>query len=48
MARELKSFILNPNKRIEFSKKARKRAVEVHDAKKISEKLSNLYQSLLL
>lgn len=47
MAQELKLFILNPKKRIEFSKKARKRAETVHDAKIIARKLSNLYESLI-
>lgn len=47
MAKELRSLILNPNKRIEFSRKARRRAETVHDAKIIAGKLSDLYDSLL-
>lgn len=47
MAVELESFILNPKKRIEFSKNARKRAVNVHDIIVISKKIANVYESLL-
>ena len=47
MANELKLFILNPKRRMEFSKKARKRAETVHDAKIIAKKLSDLYESIL-
>lgn len=43
----IKSFILNPKLREEYSKRARKRALEVHDAKIISKKIADVYNSLL-
>ncbi len=44
----LKKFILKPKLRLEYSNKARKRAVEVHDVSLVAKKLSKLYDSLLI
>lgn len=46
IADALKSFILSPKKRLVFAKKARERAVTVHDAKIGAQKLADLYTSL--
>lgn len=43
----IKKFILHPKLRIEYSRRARKRAVEVHDATIGANKLAQLYESLL-
>ncbi|HEX7041638.1 MAG TPA: glycosyltransferase family 4 protein [Patescibacteria group bacterium] len=43
----IKEFILSTQKRLFFSKKARERALKIHDTKVIAKKLENLYQSLL-
>lgn len=47
IAEALKSFILNPKKRLLYAKKARQRAVTVHDARIGANKLAALYTSLL-
>lgn len=47
LAKALKEFILKPKLRVQYSKKARKRALEVHDAEITSNKISKLYESLL-
>lgn len=46
LADAIKKFILSPKMRDEFSRKARKRAVEVHDAKIGANKLAQLYKLL--
>lgn len=43
----MKEFILSAKKRLEFSKRARMRAENVHTVKVLSKKLDMLYQSLL-
>ncbi len=43
----LKEFILKPKLRLEYSKKARKRAVEFHDVSLVAKKLSKLYDFIL-
>jgi glycosyltransferase involved in cell wall biosynthesis len=47
MAFALKSFILNTHLRSDYAKKARKRAVEVHDISIGSSKLAALYEQVL-
>ncbi len=46
LAGALKSFILNPKKRIHYADIARERAVTVHDARIGANKLTDLYTSL--
>lgn len=48
LAKAIKEFILNEKMRFEYCQKARKRALEVHDARIISKKIANLYKGLLL
>lgn len=43
----MKEYILNHEKRILFSQKARKRALEVHDVQIIADKLDKVYQKVL-
>lgn len=43
----MKDFILHPQKRMEYSKRARQRAEEVHDVHIIAKKIDIVYQSLL-
>ena len=47
IAEALKSYILSPKKRLEFAKKARTRALTVHDARIGAKKLAALYTSLI-
>lgn len=47
IARAIKSFILQPSLRLMYAKKARKRAVTVHDISLGAKKLDLLYQKLL-
>lgn len=47
LARGIKAYILNPNLRIGYAKKARARAVHVHDITIGADKLDKLYQNLL-
>jgi len=47
LASSLKQFILNPKIRKEYSAKARKRAIEVHDIAIGAKKISRLYQNVL-
>lgn len=42
----MKNFILSPSKRIEYAKKARKRAEKVHDVKVIARQLEDVYEKL--
>lgn len=47
LADAIKKFILNPRLREDYSRRARKRAEMVHDAKIGAKKLAQLYNSLL-
>ncbi len=47
IARAVKSFILNPKKRLAYGKRARRRAEAVHDISIGARKLSDLYHHLL-
>lgn len=47
LADSIKKLILNPKLRYEYSKKARKRAVEVHDTKHAAKKIANVYETIL-
>lgn len=44
---EMKDFILHPQKRILYSKKARERALRVHDTRNIAKQLDAVYKSLV-
>lgn len=44
----IRSFILNPKKRYEYARRARKRAEEVHDVKIVAKKIAEVYQKVLL
>ncbi len=43
----IKKLILNPQLRLQFSEKARKRAVEVHDARIAAKKIAEVYEKVL-
>lgn len=43
----LKDFILHPHKRKEYGEKARERAVTVHDARLIADKIAAVYEKVL-
>lgn len=43
----MKDFLLSPQKRLAYAKKARERAEKVHSVKVLSKKIADLYQSLL-
>ncbi|KKS87862.1 MAG: hypothetical protein UV63_C0050G0003 [Microgenomates group bacterium GW2011_GWC1_43_11] len=45
---QIKRFILNPGLRIQYGRKARERAVHVHDVAIIALKLDQVYQSLFV
>ncbi len=47
LAEAIKKFILHPQLRVEYSRRARKRALEVHDGRIGAKKLAQLYDSLL-
>ncbi len=47
LASAIKEFILNPVKRALFSKKARQRALQVHDSRIGASKLTDIYQRVL-
>lgn len=47
IASALRSYILNPKKRLVYGKKAHTRAIAVHDAKIGAEKLADLYESIM-
>jgi glycosyltransferase involved in cell wall biosynthesis len=47
ITKAVKSFILNPKKRLAYGKKARRRAETVHDIAIGARKLSDLYHHLL-
>lgn len=48
LVKALKTFILNPKLRFEYSQKARKRALEVLDVEIVAKKLSSLYEKILI
>lgn len=43
----LKQFILNPNMRLEYAKRARERAINVHDVAIVSRKIKEVYERVL-
>lgn len=43
----MKDYVLYPEKRIAYAKKARERAVQVHDIIKISQQISEVYEKVL-
>lgn len=48
LARELKKFILHPMLRVHYGRKARERAIKVHDTNIIAKKIDRVYQSLFV
>lgn len=44
----LKAFILNPSLRQKYGQLSRKRAVEIHDIKKIANRISDIYEKVLV
>ena len=48
LAREVKKFILHPTLRVHYGRKARERAIKVHDTSIIAKKLDMVYQSLFV
>lgn len=44
---EMKDFILHPQKRILYAKKARERALQVHDTRIIAKQLDSVYRQLI-
>lgn len=47
LSQKIEMLILNPNLRFEFGKAARKRAIEMFDLKVFTEKLINIYESVI-
>lgn len=47
LAEAIKQFILNPQLRLHYAKKARERAEKVHDARIIAKKIAQVYEKVL-